>query len=93
MQSNCVAQSFITRVAQNITPRVITSCSTLEDSAMCSKMSCYNYVDGVVDARTYSPVIKETDGALLAQGYKYYSPTLDENLFEVEVVRIEKSKY
>ena len=56
-------------------------------------MSCYNYVDGVVDARTYSPVIKETDCALLAQGYKYYSPTLDENLFEVEVVRIEKSKY
>lgn len=53
-------------------------------------MSCYNYVDGVVDARTHSPVIKETDGALLAQGYKYYSPTLDENLFEVEVVRIEK---
>ena len=53
-------------------------------------MGYTNFVPGVVDAREHKPVCRETDASLLAQGYKYYSPSLDENLYEVEVIHTER---
>lgn len=47
------------------------------------KSACYQLAKDKVDAREWNPVCYEHDDSI---DYPYYSPTLDENLYEMECV-------